>query len=294
MRGIFRVSEFVMASARPFWKGYVKLSLVSCPIALYPVSSSSERVSFRQINKKTGHRLKQQLVDSVTGEVVETQDKGRGYQIGKEEYLPVEDGELDSLALESTKIIDLDKFVPRSEIDERYLDSPYYLTPEDKVGQEAFAVIREAMKRKNMVGLGKVVISRRERIVMLEPFDKGLMATTLRYAYEIRDAVPYFEDIPSLKLPDEMVKLAEHILETKTGHFDAAEFEDRYENAVVEMLKQKQAGIEPKKEASVTPPSTVVNLMDALRRSVEQQRPTAKKAKASEKVSRQAGKRKAG
>src|SRR5262249_4157190 len=227
-------SSLAMAPARPLWKGYLKLSLVSCPIALYPASSSSERVSFRQISKKTGYRLKQQLVDSVTGEIVESVDKGRGYQIGKDEYMPVEDEELDSLRLESTKIIDLDKFVPRSEIDQRYLDSPYYLTPEDRVGQDAFAVIREAMRRKDMVGLGKVVISRRERIVMLEPFDKGLMATTLRYAYEVRDAVQYFEDIPSIKLPSEMIELAEHILETKAGHFDPAEFEDRYENAVVE------------------------------------------------------------
>jgi DNA end-binding protein Ku len=283
-----------MPSARPFWKGYLKLSLVSCPIALYPASSSSERVSFRQINKKTGHRLKQQLVDSVTGEVVESQDKGRGYQIGKDEYLPVEDEELDNLALESTHTIDIEKLVPRSEIDERYLHSPYYLTPEDKVGQDAFAVIREAMKRKNMVGLGKVVISRRERIVMLEPFDKGLMATTLRYAYEVRDTKPYFEDIPSLKLPDEMVELAEHILETKTGHLDPAEFEDRYETAVTEMLKQKQAGLPPTKEAEVAPPATVVNLMDALRRSIESERSAAKNGKALEKVSRQSGKRKAG
>jgi DNA end-binding protein Ku len=283
-----------MPSARPFWKGYLKLSLVSCPIALYPASSSSERVSFRQINKKTGHRLKQQLVDSVTGEVVESQDKGRGYQIGKDEYLPVEDEELDNLALESTHTIDIEKLVPRSEIDERYLHSPYYLTPEDKVGQDAFAVIREAMKRKNMVGLGKVVISRRERIVMLEPFDKGLMATTLRYAYEVRDTKPYFEDIPSLKLPDEMVELAEHILETKTGHLDPAEFEDRYETAVTEMLKQKQAGLPPTKEAPTAPPPTVVNLMDALRRSIETGRPAEKKGKAAEKVSGQSRKRKAG
>jgi DNA end-binding protein Ku len=284
-----------MLPARPFWKGYLRLSLVSCPIALFPASSSAERGSFRQINKKPGHRLKQQLVDSVTGEVVESQDKGRGYQIGKDEYLPVEDEELDSLRLESTKIIDLDKFVPRSEIDERYLDSPYYLTPEDKVGQEAFAVIREAMKRKGMVGIGKVVISRRERIVMLEPFDKGLMATTLRYGYEIRDAKPYFEDLPEMKLPDEMVELAEHILDTKAGHFDPAEFEDRYENAVVEMLKQKQAGMSVRKEAPVAAPSTVVNLMDALRRSIQKEQPAMKKGRtAAEKVGRQARKRKAG
>src|SRR6266516_3126545 len=285
-----------MPPARPFWKGYLKLSLVSCPIALFPASSSAERVSFRQISKKTGHRLKQQLVDSVTGDVVESGDKGRGYQIGKDEYLPVEDDELDSLALESTHTIDIEKFVPRSEIDERYLDSPYYLTPEDHVGQDAFAVIREAMTRKNMVGLGKVVISRRERIVMLEPLDQGLMATTLRYAYEVRDAKPYFADIPPVKLPDEMVELAEHILETKAGHFDPAEFEDRYETAVVEMLKQKQAGMPPRKEAPTAPPATVVNLMDALRRSIEAERPAATKKgrMAAEKVSRQAGKRKAG
>ena len=183
----------------------------------------------------------------------------------------------------------------RSEIDERYLDSPYYLTPEDKVGQDAFSVIREAMKRKNMVGLGKVVISRRERIVMLEPLDQGLMATTLRYAYEVRDAKPYFEDIPPIKLPAEMIELAEHILETKAGHFDPSEFEDRYETAVVEMLKQKQAGMPPRKEATVPPPSTVVNLMDALRRSVQAERPAERKGKATaEKVGRQSGKRKAG
>ena len=145
-----------------------------------------------------------------------------------------------------------------------------------------------------MVGLGKVVISRRERIVMLEPFDKGLMATTLRYGYEIRDAKPYFEDLPEMKLPDEMVELAEHILQTKTGHFDPAEFEDRSETAVVEMLKQKEAGLPPTKEAPTAPPATVVNLMDALRRSIQQERPAEKKGKAAEKVSRQSGKRRAG
>src|SRR5260370_38686324 len=162
------------------------------------------------------------------------------------------------------------------------------------VGQDAFAVIREAMRRKGIVGLGKVVISRRERIVMLEPFEQGLMATTLRYGYEIRDAKPYFEDLPEMKLPDEMVGLAEHILETKAGHFDPAEFEDRYENAVVEMLKQKQGGMPVRKEAPIAAPSTVVNLMDALRRSIQAEQPATEKGKAAEKVSRQAGEREAG
>jgi DNA end-binding protein Ku len=154
--------------------------------------------------------------------------------------------------------------------------------PEDKVGQDAFAVIREAMKRKDMVGLGRVVISRRERIVMLEPFDKALMATTLHYAYEIRNAAEYFEDIPEIKLPGEMVELAEHILETKAGHFDASEFEDRYENAVVEMLKRKQAGLPPAEQPEAAAPTNVVNLMDALRRSVEAERPAAALSKAAE------------
>src|SRR5437588_2294400 len=262
-----------MAPARPFWKGYLKLSLVSCPIAMYPASSSSERVSFRQINKKTGNRLKQQLVDSVTGDVVDSGQKGRGYEIGRNQYMPVEDEELEALRLESTHTIDIEKFVPRSEIDERYLDSPYYLTPEDKVGQEAFAVIREAMKRKNMVGLGRVVISRRERIVMLEPHGKGLIATTLHYAYEIRKVAEYFDDIPSMKLPGEMVELAEHILETKAGHFDPSEFEDRYENAVVEMLRRKQAGMPIQQQPEAAAPSNVVNLMDAMRRYVYREIP---------------------
>ncbi len=268
-----------MAPSRPFWKGYLKLSLVSCPIAMFPASSSSERVSFRQINKRTGNRLKQQLVDSVTGDVVDPAQKGRGYEIGRNQYMPVEDEELEALRLESTHTIDIEKFVPWSEIDERYLDSPYYLVPEDKVGQDAFAVIREAMARKNMVGLGRVVISRRERIIVLEPFDKGLMATTLHYAYEIRNAAEYFDDIPSMKLPDEMIELAEHILETKAGHFDATEFEDRYETAVIEMLKRKQAGLPPAEQPEAAAPTNVVNLMDALRRSVEGEKPTAARGK---------------
>jgi DNA end-binding protein Ku len=261
-----------VAAQRAFWKGYLKLSLVSCPIAMYPAASSAERVSFRQINKKTGNRLKQQLVDSVTGDVVEAADKGRGYEIGRNQYLAVEDDELEALRLESTHTIDIEKFVPRSEIDERYLDSPYYVAPEDTVGQEAFAVVREAMRRKNVVGLGRVVISRRERIVMLEPRDKGLMAVTLRYAYEVRDAAGYFDAIPSIALPSEMIALAEHILDSKAGHFEPAQFEDRYETAVVDMLRRKQAGMPPEQAPESAPPAKVINLMDALRRSLGAQK----------------------
>jgi DNA end-binding protein Ku len=182
--------------ARPYWKGYLKLALVSCPIALYSAASSSERVAFRQINKKTGNRLRQQLVDEVTREPVESQDKGRGYEYAKNAYIQVEDEELDAIAVESNHTIEIDKFVPRDQIDERYLDSPYYLLPNDQVGQEAFAVIREAMRGKKMVALGRVVLAKRERIIMLQPWGKGLMGATLRYGYEVRDQKEFFDDLP--------------------------------------------------------------------------------------------------
>jgi DNA end-binding protein Ku len=269
---------------RAYWKGYLKLSLVSCPIALYPAASSSERVSFNRINKKTGHRLKQQNVDAETGEPVEKDDVGRGYEIAKGQYLQVEDDELEKIQIESTHTIEIDSFVPRAEIDDRFLDSPYYLAPTDQVGQEAFSVIRDAIREKGMVGLGRVVLTRRERVVMLEAFDKGLLATALRYAYEVRDAAPYFEEIPDLKLPAEMKQLAGHIIETKSDHFDPKKFEDHYENALVELLRQKQAGraIEPVKDEGVQP-QRVINLMDALRASIgaqTQKKPAAPSAKA--------------
>ena len=253
---------------RANWKGYLRLSLVSCPIALYPASSDTERVSFNRINKKTGHRLKQQLVDSESGDVVEREDIGRGYEIGKGQYLQVEDEEIDKIRIESSHTISIDSFVPRSEIDDRYLDSPYYIAPTDQVGQEAFAVIREAIREKGMVALGRVVLSRREHVMVLEAFHRGLLAAILRYPYEVRDQAPYFEDIPDLKLPADMKELAAHIVDSKTSHFDPSTFVDHYETALVELLRAKQAGrvIEaPKAEPA---PHRVINLMDALRASI--------------------------
>jgi DNA end-binding protein Ku len=277
---------------RAYWKGYLKLSLVSCPIALYPAASSSERVSFHRINKKTGNRLKQQNVDSDSSEPVEKEDIGRGYEVAKGQYIPVEDDELEKIQIESTHTIDIDSFVPRAEIDERYIDSSYYMAPTDQVGQEAFAVIRDAIRDRNMVGLGRVVLAKRERVVMLEAFDKGLLATSLRYGYEVREAGVYFEDIPDLKLPKEMSDLAGHIIDTKASHFDPKKFEDHYENALVELLRQKQAGrvIEPIKEEAPQP-QRVINLMDALRASIgteaAEKKPPAPSAK--ERVGARAG-----
>ena len=257
-----------MPPSRPYWKGYLKLALVSCPVALYSASSSSERVSFRQVNKKTGNRLRQQLVDDVTREPVETQDKGRGYEYDKNTYLLVEDDELDAIALESNHTIEIDKFVPREQIDERYLDSPYYMMPNDHVGEEAFAVIREAMRGKGMVALGRVVLSKRERVIMLQPWGKGLLGATLRYAYEVRDANEFFDDLPDVKIAPDMLKLAEHILTSKKDDFDPSEFVDHYEEAVIEMLRKKQAGVSIPKGRASEPSRNVVNLMDALKKSI--------------------------
>ena len=277
---------------RAYWKGYLKLSLVSCPIALYPASSGSERVSFNRINSKTGNRLKQQMVDAESGEPVDKEDIKRGYEYTKGQYIVVEDEEIDKIKIESTHTIEIDSFVPRSEIDDRYLDDPYYISPTDKVGQEAFSVIRDAMRAKKMVGLARVVLTRREHVVMLEPFDKGLLATTLRYPYEIRDQADYFEDIPDLKLPAEMMTLAAHIVDTKAGHFDPKSFEDHYEKALVELLRNKQAGLPVQTIGEEKSAPRVINLMDALKASINA---SAKKpAAASTGTRRPAAKKKTG
>jgi DNA end-binding protein Ku len=274
---------------RANWKGYLRLSLVSCPIALYPASSLSEKVSFNRINRKTGNRLKQQNVDSETGEVVPREDTARGYEVAKGQYLVVEDEELDAVQIESTRTIDIDQFVPKTEIDERYIASPYYLAPDGQVGQDAFAVIRDTIGKLNMVALGRVVLTRREHVIALEPKGRGLLGLTLRYPYEVRDEASYFEDIPDLKLPKEMLDLATHIVNTKSGHFDPSQFQDRYENALVDLLRKKEAGekIEPAQEAAAP---RVVNLMDALRASIDAEK---KKAPAPSTEARRPAKKKA-
>ena len=274
---------------RANWKGYLRLSLVSCPIALYPASSLSEKVSFNRLNRKTGNRLKQQNVDSETGDVVPREDIARGYEATNGQYLIVEDEELNAVQIESTRTIDIDQFVPKSEIDERYIDSPYYIAPDGQVGQDAFAVIRDTIGKLNMVALGRVVLTRREHVIALEPKGRGLMGLTLRYPYEIRDETSYFEDIPELKLPKEMLDLATHIVNTKSGHFDPSLFQDRYENALIDLLKKKEAGekIEPAREAAAP---RVVNLMDALRASIDTEK---KKAPAPSTEARRPAKRKA-
>ncbi|MDB5571137.1 MAG: Ku protein [Hyphomicrobiales bacterium] len=254
---------------RANWKGYLRLSLVSCAVALYPASSSSSRVSFNRINRKTGNRLKQQNLDSETGEPVDSSDVVRGYEVAKGDYIQVEDEDLEAVKIESSRTIEIAKFVPKSEVDPRYMETPYYIAPDDRVAHEPFAVIREAMRDKKVVAIGRVVIARRERIAMLEPFENGILATLLRYGYEVREAAPYFDEIPKVAISQDMTELAKMILDKMSGHFDPAEFVDRYEDAVVEMLKEKKAGhvIEPRAEPVR---GNVIDLMEALKRSVEE------------------------
>lgn len=276
---------------RAYWKGSLKLSLVTCPVALYPASTTVERTRFHMINTETGNRLKQQMVDSETGDVVEKEHKGRGYEIAKGEYVPIEKEELEAVQLESNHTIDIDNFVPRDEIDRRYLDSPYYLVPDGKSGADAFAVIRDAMKDQDRVALARVVLSNRERIIAIEPLGKGLLATTLRYSYEVRDEEDFFGDIKTPKISKDMVDLAVHILDTKASHFDASKFEDEYENALKKLVKQKAAGKTIKAPERPDKAGNVVNLMDALKQSLKGRAAASRPARAARTAPRRATKK---
>jgi DNA end-binding protein Ku len=256
---------------RAYWKGYLKLSLVSCPVALYPASSEREKISFHQINEDTGNRIKYRKVDAETGDEVDSSKIIKGYEVGKGQYLEIKPEELEAVAIESKRTIEIDQFVPKKEIDELYLRDPYYLVPDGEVGQQAFAVIREAIREEGMVALGRVVFTSREHVIALEPRDNGLLGMTLRYPYEVRKQSDYFDDIADEKIPKDMLELASHIVRTKAGHFKPEQFEDHYEEALKELLRKKQSG--QKIEAPKAPTDAkVINLMDALRRSVAAER----------------------
>ena len=275
---------------RAYWKGYLRLSLVTCPIELFPASTQAEKTHFHQINKKTGNRLRQQMVDEDTGKVVDTDEKGRGYELSKGRYVEIEEDELKAVEIESTHTVDIDSFVPRSEIDRRYLEKPYYIAPAGKTGAEAFAVIRDAMKDKERVALARIVMAHREHIMALEPLGKGLLGTTLRYDYEVRDEKDYFKSIPNPRIAKDMVKIAEHILDTKAAHFNPDKFKDRYENALKKLVRRKASGKKIEMAEPEDKPSNVVDLMEALRNSVKGRKKVAagrsRKAKSSNRVAR--------
>ena len=263
---------------RAYWKGYLKLSLVSCPIALFPATSEREKIRFHQLHKQTGNRIRYKKVDAETEREVEAGDIIKGYEASKGEYIELEPEELEAIALESKRVIEIDEFVPKVDIDELYLNNPYYIVPDGEVGQQAFAVIREAIRKEGMVALGKVVFTSREHIIALEARGKGLMGVTLRYPYEVRNEKDYFDDIEDEKVPKDMLELASHIVDTKRGEFDPKKFEDRYEDALKELLRRKQKGetVERPKE---TKPSNVVDLMQALRQSVNAEKGSGERRK---------------
>jgi DNA end-binding protein Ku len=252
---------------RANWKGFLRLSLVTCPVALYPATSESEKISFNQLNRQTGHRIKYLKVDADTGEEVPNEDIVKAYPLDKETFIEVSKEELEEIALESTRTIEIDEFVDKADIDPRYLIRPYYIRPDGKVGHDAFAVIRETIREMNKVAVGRVVLTNREHIIALEPMDKGLVGTLLRYPYEVRNESEYFEEIQDVKITKDMLDLARHIVNQKAGSFEPQKFEDHYETALVELINQKRAGkpIRPKEKPAAT---NVVDLMEALKRSV--------------------------
>src|SRR5690348_10287083 len=267
---------------RANWKGFLRLSLVTCPVALYPATSESEKVSFNQLNRKTGHRIKYLKVDADTGEEVPNENIVKGYALDKETFIEVSKDELEELALESTRTIDIDEFVAKSEIDSRYLIRPYYLRPDGKVGHDAFAVIRETIRDMNKVAIGRVVLTNREHIIALEPLGKGLMGTLLRYPYEVRSEKEYFDDVQDVKVTKDMLDLAKHIVEQKSGEFEPDQFEDHYETALIDLINQKRSGVKIAPKAAPKSSGNVINLMDALKKSLASERqapPPAKAAK---------------
>jgi DNA end-binding protein Ku len=253
---------------RANWKGFLRLSLVTCPVALYPATSDTEKVSFNQINRKTGHRIKYSRVDADTGEEVASEDIIKGYKVDTDTYIEVTKDELEEVALDSTHTIEIDEFVPRTDIDSRYLIRPYYLVPDGKVGHDAFAVIRETVRAMNKVAIGRVVLTNREHIIALEPLGKGLMGTLLRYPYEVRGEADYFDDIQDVKVTKDMLDLARHIVDKKSAAFEPEKFEDHYETALVDLINRKRSGMLTGAKPAPKSSGNVINLMDALKRSL--------------------------
>jgi len=276
---------------RAYWKGTLKLSLVSCPVVLYPATTTAEKTRFHLINRETGSRLKQQMVDSETGDVVESDQKGRGYELRKGKYVEIEPEELEAVQIESSHTIDIESFVPSDEIDQRYLNHPYYIAPEGKAAVDAFAVIRDAMKDEGRVALAKIVLTNREHVIAIEPLGKGMLGTTLRYPYELRDEDDFFDDIKNPKITKDMVELATHILDSKAAHFDPSKFKDEYENALKALVRRKASGKPLKAAPREEKPDNVINLMDALKQSLKGK--SAAKRRASAPASRRAPQRRA-
>ncbi|MDR6631379.1 DNA end-binding protein Ku [Phyllobacterium sp. 1468] len=251
---------------RANWKGFLKVAELSCPVALYTAASTSDRIAFHTLNRATGHRVQRQFIDSDSGKPVEKEDQVKGYEVGDNDYIVLEPEEVAAAVPESDKTLSVEAFVATDDVDDIYFDKPYYLAPSDKHGQEAFALIREGMKDKKVAALAQTVLFRRARTLLIRAAGGGLIANTLHFDYEIRSAKDAFSDIPEIKITGEMLDLAKHIIETKRGTFDPAEYKDRYEAALAELVRAKLEGKPlPKKQPAKS--EKVVDLMEALRQS---------------------------
>ncbi|MBJ7484774.1 Ku protein [Brevundimonas sp.] len=266
-------------AARPTWQGHLKLSLVTCPVALYTATSSSSEIHFNLINPETNNRIRMVPTDPDTGPV-ERSSLVRGYEVSKDEYVLFDDKDFDQVRLESTRTISIDKFVDETEIDRLYWDDPFYVVPEKGAGVEAFAVIRDAMKKQGKVALGQLVLRGKERQLALEVRGKGLVAYTLRAHEEVRDAGDYFDDIPTVKADADMVEIAARIIAQKEAEFDPTEFKDRYDDALRDLIKSKTKGGKGVVEVEEPDDTNVIDLMEALRNSLKGSATGAKKAPA--------------
>lgn len=257
---------------RSFWKGYLKLSLVTCPVSMQPATTESERVRFHTLNRATENRVVSRYVDSVTGRVVDEDDEVKGYERGEDDYVMLEDEEIDAVALESTRTINIETFVPKDDIEWIWYDTPHYLTPDDKVGEEAFAVIREAMASSGVVGISRLVMYRRERAVMLEPRDNGIVLWTLRYGDEVRDPKDYFKAVGSAKSDADYMKLMEKFIDENSAPWDPSIVDDPVQDRLLDIIAAKKKGKKKKTTTKAKPdheaPSNVINIMDALKKSL--------------------------
>lgn len=263
----FRERAGLMAQ-RPAWRGYLKLSLVTCAVELTGATTESERVRFRILNQKTGNTVKRQYVDSASGKPVAEDDQVRGYETGPDEFLLIEEDEIDAVQIESSHTLDLEGFVSKKDVPALYLDTPYYVTPADEVSREAFAVIRNAMAERKMAGLTRIVLYRREHPALIEPYEGGMLLTTLHYDTNVREEDSVFEGLGKIGFDPDMVEMAETMIDHKTMKFDPSTFDDRYEDTLLAMIRKKRKGKKAEIAKPAEPPSNVVNLFDALKRSL--------------------------
>ena len=264
---------------RSFWKGYLKLSLVTCPVAMIPAHTEGEKVRFHTLNRKTGDRVETRYVDAVTGKVVDDDDEVKGYQKGENQFVILEDDEIDAVALESTRTIDIETFVPKDSIEWIWYDKPHYLTPDDPIGEEAFSVIRDAMAATDTVGISRLVLYRRERAVMLQPRDRGIVLWTLRYGDEVREPGPYFAGIKSEKPDAKLMTLVSTLIQERSEPWDLSMVSDPVQDKLKQIIASKKKGKRPPGTKAREPerPSNVISIVDALKRSLTQESRTSKK-----------------